>query len=291
MPICDFTYHRPESLAEACELAGKFGQDAAYLAGGTELLPDFKRGADSTQHLISLRDIPGIAEIRDAGEFLIIGAMATIAQIAESAAVKRAFPILAEAAVTLGGPQIRHQATIGGNFCRAVPCADTPPACLVGEAKVRLTGRGGDRLLPVEEFFLGPRQHAMQPGEIMLEILIPTQPAHSGASYQRFSLRGGSALAVAGVAARVVLDGDVVRQPRVALTAVAPVPLLATNCMQVLDGQRLSAGLLASAAQAAAAEAQPISDLRGSIEYRRQLVEVLTRRALSEAAARTRRHN
>lgn len=288
MPICDFAYHRPESIAEACELAEELGDGALYLAGGTELLPDFKRGSESAQHLISLQAITELAGIRTTDDALVIGGMTSLQEIADSETVHSAFPALAEAAAAIGGPQIRNQGTIGGNFCRAVPCADTPPPCLVSEAEVVLTGAGGERRLPAEAFFTGPRQTAMQPREILREIRIPAQPAGSGASFQRFALRGGSALAVASVAARIQLDGETIRRPRVALGAVAPVPLLATECMRLLDGQTLSKETLARAAEAAGAEAQPIDDIRGSIEYRRQLVTVLTMRALEQAAARAR---
>jgi carbon-monoxide dehydrogenase medium subunit len=288
MRICDFAYHRPQSVAEACELARELGDRALFLAGGTELIPDFKRGSDDAQHLISLRDIPGLAEIRDSGEYLVIGSMTRLDAIASSAAVRSAFPVLAEAAAQVGGVQIRHQATIGGNFCRAVPCADTPPPCIAGEARVRVSGSKGDRLMPAEEFFTGPRKNALGHGEILLEVLIPRQPARAGSSYQRFSLRRGSSLAVAAVAARVVLDGDTVDSARIALGAVAPVPLLATRAARALAGRPLSDETIAEAARTAAEEAQPITDLRGSEEYRRQLVEVLTARALVAAAERAR---
>lgn len=288
MRLCDFTYHRPGTLTEAFALARSLGEQALFLAGGTELLPDFKRGRDSARHLISLRDIPSLGEIRDDGEFLHLGAMASLEEVATSPLILRAFPALAEAAAVVGGIQIRHQGTIGGNFARAVPCADTPPPCLVGRARVRLVGSDGERTLPAEEYFTGPRQTVMRPGEILQEILLPVQPEHSGASYQRFALRRGAALPVASVAARLVLEGETIREARVALGAVAPVPLLTAGCARILDGESISADLFARAAKVAAAEARPISDIRGSAAFRRDLVEVLTVRVLREAAARAR---
>jgi carbon-monoxide dehydrogenase medium subunit len=284
----NFAYHRPKTLAEASKLAATLGAEACYLAGGTDLVPDFKRGSDSARHVISLRDVPGLGEIRESGEDLRVGAMARIEEVARSSAVRRRFPVLAEAASRIGAIQVRSQGTIGGNFCRAVPCADTPPPCLVGNARVRLSGAGKERELPAEEFFTGPRQTVLGPGELLLEIVVPAQPEGSGASYQRFALRKGSALAVASVAARLVLAGDEIIDARVALGAVAPVPLLARECARGLTGGRVSEELFARAARTAAAESRPISDIRGSEAFRRELVEVLTRRALSHAAARAR---
>jgi carbon-monoxide dehydrogenase medium subunit len=204
----------------------------------------------------------------------------------DSDAVRKAFPVLAEAAATIGGSQVRHQGTIGGNFCRAVPCADTPPACIAGGATVTLVTADRTRSLPAEEFFLGPRATVLDPGEVLTEIVIPAQPPHSGASYQRFTLRKGQALAVAAVAAGVVLEGDTIASARICLSAVAPVPYYAARASGELAGKPVSGDAFAEAARTAASEAQPIDDIRGTAEFRRHLTEVLTHRALAEAARR-----
>jgi carbon-monoxide dehydrogenase medium subunit len=284
--ICEFTYHRPRSVAEASELARQLGSSSIFLAGGTEVLPDFKRGRDSARHVIALRDIPELGGIRVDDGSLRIGAMVRLEDIVRAPEVMQVLPLLAEAAATIGGPQVRHQGTIGGNFCRAVPCADTPPACIVGEAEVRLTHAGGDWTVKAEEFFTGPRETVLQHGEMLVEIVIPEQPRGSGASYQRFALRSGSALAVASVAARLIMDDQVIKDARIALGAVAPIPLLAVEAGRELTGRQATSDLFASAAKVAAQEAKPISDIRGSAEFRRQLVEVLTTRALAAAAKR-----
>jgi carbon-monoxide dehydrogenase medium subunit len=288
MGICEFAYHRPTSIAEACDLARKLGSDAAFLAGGTELLPDFKRGADSRTHLIALRDVADLGGIRDEGDALRIGAMTRLEDIARSEEVRRVFPVLADAASVIGGVQIRHQGTIGGNFCRAVPCADTPPPCIVGGATLRLLSPDGERSVPAREFFVGPRLTVLEPGEILVEILIPAQPGRSGASFQRFSLRRGAGLAVASVAARIVLDGDAIGDTRIALGAVAPVPLTATKAAALLVGATTDEAPLEEVARVAAGEAQPITDLRGTESFRRELVESLTLRALRDAIDRAR---
>ena len=164
MGMPDFSYLRPGSLAEACALASRLGDDAAFMAGGTELIPDFQRERETARHLIAL---DGIGELRgitiEQGE-LRIGALTTIAEVAASALVRDRLEALADAARAIGSAQIRSLATIGGNFCRAVACADTPPAAIAGAARVHLAGPMGVRELAAEEFFLGPAAHGARAG-------------------------------------------------------------------------------------------------------------------------------
>ncbi len=281
-------YYRPNSLAEACALGRRLGPDGAFLAGGTELLPDYHRERESARHLIALDGVAELRGIRAADGLLRIGALTSIAEVARSPLVGSWFPALAEAARVLGSPQIRSLATIGGNFCRAVPCADTPPVAIVGEARVRTMSPDGGREIDAEHFFIGPRRTVLGPGEVLVEVIVPAQPARSGASYQRFARRRGAALAVAAVAARVVLDGASISGARIALGAAAPVPLLAVRAMKVLEGESVSDELFALAGALCAEEALPVTDIRGSAGFRRELVNVLTRRALAQAVARAR---
>ncbi|MEN8150543.1 MAG: xanthine dehydrogenase family protein subunit M [Planctomycetota bacterium] len=284
--MTDFSYHRPTSLADAFELAKEHGTDAAFLAGGTELVPDYRRGREEAGHLISLRDVPGLADIRDEGGAVHIGAMARLQDVADSDLLRDAFPALAEAAATIGGSQVRHQGTIGGNFCRAVPCADTPPSCIAGGATLEIVSTDGKRSLPAESFFLGPRATVLDTGEVLSEIVVPAQPENSGTSYQRFTLRKGQALAVAAVAARVVLNGDSISSARIVLSAVAPVPYYAVTSSSFLAGKPATAEVFTEAAGLAAEEARPIDDIRGTAEFRTHLTKVLTERALVEATRR-----
>ena len=286
MALCEFSYHRPSTLGGACALARELGAGALYLAGGTELLPDFRRGAESAAHLIALQGVPELSGIAVRDGHLHIGSMTTIAAIGASPEVARVLPVLAEAARWLGSPQIRTTATIGGNFCRAVPCADTPPPAIAAGAVVRIASADGERTIAADAFFTGPRQTILRPGDLLVEIVIPPQPRGSGTSYQRFALRRGSALAVASVAARLVIEDRRITEARVVLGSVAPVPLLATRAAALLEGQAPSEDVFARAAAEAAAEARPISDQRGSESFRRHLVEVLATRALAEAARR-----
>jgi CO/xanthine dehydrogenase FAD-binding subunit len=286
MTIAAIAYHRPASLADACALGKQFGTDAAYLAGGTELIPDYQRDRETARHLIALDSIRELRGISHEGGVLRIGALTTVAQVAASPLVRRWLGALADAARAIGSPQIRSMATIGGNFCRAVPCADSPPAAIAGEARVHFAGAWGDRELDAAEFFTGARTTALEPGDVLVEIVIPAQPRHSGTSYQRFARRRGPALAVVSVAARVTLENRTISGARIVLGAVAPTPLLIASAGALLEGERPSDELFERAAELCAAEARPISDVRGSADYRTELVRVLTRRALHEAVGR-----
>jgi carbon-monoxide dehydrogenase medium subunit len=286
MTIAATAYHRPASLVEACALGRQYGSDAAFLAGGTELIPDYERERETAQHLIALDAIRELRGIREEGESLIIGALTTIAEVAASPLVRARVPALADAARAIGSPQIRSMATIGGNFCRAVPCADSPPAAIACAARVRLVGTLGNRELDAEDFFTGARKTALDLGDVLVEIIVPAQPRHSGTSYQRFARRRGPALAVAAVATRLILEQGRITGARIVLGAVSPTPLLVVRAAALMEGKTPSDALFERAAALCAEDARPITDVRGSADYRTELVRVLARRALNDAATR-----
>lgn len=287
--IPNLAFHRPATIAEACALSRTLGPAAAFLAGGTELLPDFQRGREPARHLIALSRIAELHGITLEDDGLHIGALVSLADIAASAPVQSFLPALATAARAVGSAQIRSVATIGGNICRAVSCADMPPMLIAAESSLRLIGPGGERTLPLEQFLLGARKTALLPGEMLVEVVLPIQPSHSAAEYERFARRRGSSLAVAAVAARVTLTGGRIGGARIALGAVAPAPLLVGAAATLLEGAEPSESLFEQAARLCAAAALPISDLRGSAAFRHELVAVLTRRALAGACARAAR--
>ena len=282
-------FHRPATIAEACALSRTLGPTAAFLAGGTELLPDFQRGRESARQLIALSRIAELRGITLNHDGLHIGALVTLSEIAASAEVQAFLPALATAAGAVGSAQVRSVATIGGNICRAVACADTPPVLVVAEATLRLAGDAGQRWLPLQEFLLGARKTALEPGEMLVEVLLPIQPAQSAAEYERFARRRGSSLAVASVAARVTLTDGRIHGARVALGAVAPAPVLVAGATDVLEGERPSRALFEQAGRLCDAAARPISDLRGSAMFRHDLVAVLAMRALAGACTRAER--
>lgn len=282
----DFAYLRPLSLAEASAMASRFGADAAFLAGGTELIPDFQRERESARHLIALDGIGELRGIAVEQGILRIGALTSVADVAASPLVRNRLEALADAARAIGSAQIRSLATIGGNFCRAVACADTPPAAIAGGARVHLAGPMGVRDVAAEEFFVGPRRTLLTPGEVMVALSVPPRPAGSGSSYQRFSRRKGASLAVAAVAVHLTIAGGRMTGARLALGAVGPVPALVERAAATLEGEVPSTALFVRAAAQCADAALPITDVRGTADFRRELVRVLARRALEDAVAR-----
>jgi carbon-monoxide dehydrogenase medium subunit len=290
MEITDFIYHRPSTVGEACALLSELGEDAHVLAGGTEVLVDLKQHTFATSHLVSLRDLSELREIRIDDDGLHVGATATEGVLVRSETVRRTYPALAEAASTMAATQVRNRGTIGGNFCSAVPSADLPPVCIAGSGQVRLVGPNTERLVPTEEFFTGPKETVREPDEVLVEVLIPPTAwaPGTGAAYRKFGLRGSSALAVAGVAAWLRLEQRAVRECRIVLGAVHETPFLASRASDAVAGRELTPEILHQAAEIASGECSPISDLRGSADYRRELVQVLTRRALEGASERAR---
>lgn len=282
MITCDV--HEPADLGQAADMLRRLGAEARLMAGGTDLLVDLKTGRCAAAHIVSLHRVEGLAGIAR-GDGLTIGALTTIALLEHSPLLSGPFSILREAAGLMASPQIRHMATIGGNIASAVPCADLPPVLGVLDAAVVLWSHGSERSVLLTDFFTGPRTTVRRADEILTRITIPQPPPRFGASYQRFALREGNSIAVASVAASLALDGrGAVSRARIMLGAVAPVPRQALQAEEALAGRPLHEANDEAVALAVGA-AQPISDLRGSAEYRRRLVGVLTRRALLAAHA------
>jgi carbon-monoxide dehydrogenase medium subunit len=287
MILPEFDYHRPETVDEACALLAELGSVARVIAGGTDLLVDLKREFAKADHLVTLRGIPELTSIeKDAGGTLKLGPMVTPNEVGHSQLVRESHLPLSEAALTMAAYQIRNRATIGGNLVSGVPSADMPPMLIALGSRLELASPAGRREIPLEEFFKGPRETQLGDSEILTKIIVPPPPEGSGAFYIKHSLRDASALAVVGVAACVEVDGGVCTKARIVLGAVAPTPLLAEKASTSLAGNRPGGKLIEEVAEAAAGEARPISDLRGSAEYRRELVRVLTVRSLKAAFER-----
>lgn len=269
-------------------MLARYQEQARVIAGGTDLLIALKEHAERPAYVISLASIPGWRYIEyDEAQGLRIGAATTVRSVETSPIVRAKYPVLAVAAGLLASIQIRNLATVAGNICRASPSADMPPALLVLRATVKLVGSAGDRLVPLEEFFTGPGRTVLQPDELLAEIQVPPPHPQTGAVYIKHSPRRAMDLAVVGVAALVALEGGRCVEARIALGAVAPTPRRAPAAEEILRGREPTAVCIEDAARAAAELASPISDLRGTAKYRRQMVHVLTRRALDGALAQT----
>jgi len=287
-----FEYHEPGNLEEACEIFAEFKDKAGLLAGGTDLLVNMKKGLVSPKHVVSLGRIGPLKGIGIENGHMSIGSCVTAADMAESSEVKHDFMALSMGAARLGSPLIRNLATIGGNIISARPAADMPPSLIAYGAEVVLKKQGGERTMALDDFFRGPGQTVIEPGEIVEKVLLEIPPPYSGSGYVKLGKRKALEISVVNVAAFISLespDGPI-RQARVVLGAVAPVPLRARKAEKALIGQRAGESLFAKAGDAAAGDSKPIDDFRGSARYRREMVAVLTKRALdmsfAEAKAR-----
>lgn len=290
MYLPDIELHECTSFEEAAALMREYGPDARILAGGTDLLVDLKTGRVSYDHLISINRINVLRGVSETGDGLRIGALTTITQLSCSPIIAERFSPILDATRKMAAPQIRNVATVGGNIASAVPCADLPPILTVMNASVVLWSLAGRREVPLDSFFSGPRQTIALPEELLIAVLVPNPPKGFGAAYARFQLRDGNAIAVAAVAASLLLDGDgVVRDARIVLGAVAPIPKFIESAGALLIGKPADQQSFSKAAAIAVKEAEPISDIRGSAEYRRDIVNILTRRALISAAERATR--
>jgi len=274
--------HFPQDLAEALGLLQEL-EDALILAGGTDLLVDYKQGLVQINHLISLQGIRELKEIVNRNNNIRIGAMVTPSEIISHPLLNEYIPALVQAARSMASSQIRSLATIGGNIASGVPSADFPPALMAADAAVELRCSQSRRKVSLLEFFTGPRDTVCREEELLTAILIAVPPPKTGISFQKFTLREANALAVASAASRLTLKSEKINKATVILGAVAPTPLVANKTSEFLSGKEPSEILFKEAASIAKAEAKPISDIRGSIWYRKELIESLVFRSLKEA--------
>jgi carbon-monoxide dehydrogenase medium subunit len=283
------TYESPKSLAQALSLLATAGEKGRMLAGGTDLLIQMRAGVRRPEHIIDAKTIPELQILSfSPREGLRLGAAVPCCRIIEDAAVRQHYPGLAEAAGLIGSVQIQSRSSVGGNLCNGSPAADTTPALIALGAICHIASSKGTRTVPVEDFVVSPGRTVLQPDELLVEFRIPAPKPHSSDCYQRFIPRNEMDIAVVGVGASVTLDGKTCRAARIALGAVAPTPLFAREASASLVGKPLNDDTIAAAAALAQKVAVPITDMRGTAEYRTHLVGVLTRRVVKEATERAR---
>jgi carbon-monoxide dehydrogenase medium subunit len=279
-----FNYLAPVSLNEALSLLARYKGKAKVIAGGTDIIPKLKRREiRAPEHVIDLKAIPGLDNIQYDVSGLSLGALVTIGAVETSAIIQEKFGVLAQAARSMASPQVRNRGTIAGNICNAVPSADSAPPLLTIGAKLKLVSQEGERVVGIEDFFTGPGQTALANDEILQEIQIPHPPPNSQGIYLKLTPRRAMDLAIVGVAVVIIPQDGICKDIRIALGAVAPTPIRARRAEAVLKGQKLDDNLIEKAARTAAGEARPIDDHRASAEYRRDMVEVLVRRAIKQA--------
>jgi carbon-monoxide dehydrogenase medium subunit len=285
--IKDFERLAPKTLKEALTLLAEYKDDCKVIAGGQSLLILMRQGLVAPKYLVDIKGLSELVYIKDDKDGLKLGALTTHRAIEKSPVIKKKFSVLAEMETRLASIQTRNWGTIGGNICHADPAGDPIPVLIVLNATLTVTGLKGERNLPVEDFSRDYFETVLEPGELLTEIQIPALPPHTGAAYTKFNIIE-SDLATTSVGVSVTLGaGDGVCQDiRIALGASAPTPMRAKKAEALLKGKKITDALLKEAGEVASTEAEPISDIYASADYRRELVKVLVARVAKEAIAR-----
>lgn len=287
MRIPKFEYFSPSSIQEACSLLYKYKTEAKILAGGTDLFVKMKKKELLPKYVISLKAIQGLNKIEWNGrEGLKIGPLVTHDALVNEAIVREKFDFFADTCFKVGTRQVRNMGTLVGNLCNASPSSDAAPSLLVLKTKLKVVHLYGERIIPLEEFFVGPFQTVLDPQEIILEVQIPKPAARSAGSYQYLHKASSVGEALVGAAVFLTMDpGDsVCQEAKISLSSVAPTPIRAKAAERILKGKRMEEGIIKEAAQAASDEAQP----RSRPWYRREMSRVLVERAILHAMEKIR---
>ena len=285
-----FEYVRATSVDEAISALAKHGERARPLAGGTDALVMARAGRWELDALVDVKHIPETNVLELGSSEFRLGAAVACYRVYEDEKIAAAFPGLVDSVSIIGGIQIQSRAGLGGNLCNASPSGDGIPSLIVHNTTCVIAGPNGTREVAVEDFCTGPGRSVIGNGEFLVEMKMPAPKKGFGAAYQRFTPRNEMDIAVAGVASSVQLDGNTIVSARVALAAVGPTPIL-SSAGDLLAGKEATADNISAAAQAASADASPISDMRGTDDQRKPLVGVLTRRTLERAVERARENS
>jgi aerobic carbon-monoxide dehydrogenase medium subunit len=280
-----FDYSSPATLSDAFALLKKHGDDAKILSGGHSLIPMMKLRLASPAHIVDINKIPGLSYIKEEGGFLKIGALTREVELEEADIVKKKYPIFVDAAKLIADPQVRNFGTIGGNLAHGDAANDHPAVMLALHAEVVITNEKGTRTVPIDEFFFGFYTTALQHGDILTEIKVPSISKGTGNAYHKIERKVGD-YATAGVAVQITIDGDTCKQIGIGLTNVNSTPLRAKRSEEALRGKKVTADLIASAAKMASEDCNPSDDLRGSADFKRQIVKTIVKRMIEKAISR-----
>jgi len=283
-PLPKMDYVAPSSLKEALNLLKKYKGKARLLAGGTDLIPKMKKRMAMAEVVIDLNRISGFSGIKLRKDGLHIGGLTRLAEIMQSPLIKEKAPALAQAISVMASPPIRNRATMVGNLCTASPAADTAPPLLVLNASVKIQNAQGERMVPLSGFFRGPEETVRKPDEILTEVILPLEEGKS--AFLKLGRRKAFTLSVVSAAAFARIRGGKFEEVRVALGAVAPTPIRGRKVEETLRGSEVNEQNIAQAAECIKEEVKPITDVRASEEYRREMSCVLTRRVLEQVCWR-----
>jgi len=280
-----FDYHSPQSLDEALSLLQRHAGDAKILAGGQSLIPAMRFRLAMPSVLIDINRLDGLRYIEERGDHLAIGAMTLENALEDSPVVRSSYPLLRDTAVVIADPLVRNMATVGGNIAHADPANDHPATMLAYGATVVVKGPKGERTIAIDDFFTGLFENAMAEDEILTEIRIPKPAASSGGAYTKFERKVGD-YAISAAAVQLRLDGSKVAEARIGLTNVSAVPMRAKAAEAELVGKSISDAVVEAAGKAAAGECDPSPDLRGGVDYKRDITRVMVKRSIEQAVAR-----
>jgi carbon-monoxide dehydrogenase medium subunit len=284
-PLKPFDYFEPTTIKEAVQLLSKYGTKAKVLAGGVDLVARMRRRQVQPQYVVSILRIPRLDYIRSDKKGLRFGALTTIRSIELSPIVKKDYAVLYEAASQIVSVQVKTMGTAVGNLCVATPASDIAAALYALGARLRIAGPVSERVIPIEDFFVGVNQTVLKLGEIVTEVIVPSPAPQTGGAFFKL-VRTASDIAKVNVAVSLTVRGNTCSDARIALGSVAPTVFRTTRAEKALNGQRLEPKVVEKAAQLAAQEAKPITDLRSTVDYRREMVRVLVRRAVEKAMTR-----
>jgi carbon-monoxide dehydrogenase medium subunit len=290
MYIHDFIYHKPATVQEACKLL-ESENNAAAIAGGTDVLVEIKKGLRYNESIVSLSGIKELKILEESENQLVIGATVTHNEIKNSKFIKEKFPALAEAASLIGTDQVRNTATVGGNICTGASCCDMAPILIAGNASVEIFSTTGKRIVALKDFFVFHKETSIGKGELMTKIIVPHLEPGTGVCFKKFGLRETSSISVASASAFVKVEDGVCVSSRIVVGAVAPIPKICKKASDILNGAKVADFLegslvLKEVGEAAAADSLPLDDIRGTADFRREIVYVLTQRAILKAANR-----
>jgi len=278
-----FKYLRPKSFEEALELLDKYGEQAKLLAGGTDLIVKMKDGVVKPKYVIDLSRLEELKFISKEDGVIKIGALTTLREIETSPIIRENVHVLSDAVEKMASWQIRNLGTIGGNLCNASPAADTAPPLLVLEAELKLTSSEGERTVPIDQFFTGPGETILKNNELLTEIQIPIMSDHAGTAFLKLGRRFAHTLSIVSVATLVVVEDGIFKDVRIALGSVAPTPVRAKKTEDKFRGLSATKDVVEKNCVWIVEDISPISDVRASAEYRKEMSIVLTKRALIEA--------
>lgn len=280
-----FEYFEPRTIEEAVRIAFMYGDKAKVLAGGVDLVPKMRQRKIKAECVVSLQRIPGLDYIEGNGAGLRIGALTTLRSIELSPIIQRDYMILYEAIQDIASIQVKNMGTAVGNLCVATPASDVAPPLSVLGARLRIASTTPERLIPIENLFIGVNQTILQPGEIVTEIIVPSPSHETGSAFLKL-VRTAADIAKVNVAISVTIINNTCQEAKVALGSVAPTLIRAKKAEETLKGKKVDQKVIEAAAQAAAEEAKPITDIRSTAEYRKETTKVLVRRAIEKALER-----